>query len=514
MPSPQAYIPSAAAKETKGTRMILSAILFQIHSMLAIGISHQREVATTNIKNLPPDAVVNLVAQNLSESLAYVCFAPITTKPEEPVNGTSKTVPGNDVQLVLGHLAEHLAEALGFGGVGVDRKCRGAVLTLTSIEIMELELTNVGTSDAKLQLKRSGAYPLFDEKTTRCLLGVNNKDGAARMNPRLVDSDPSKGFAILVSLASNKGIESARSAEKIVYVNTCKETAKEHELVRHLGAGAYNNVYKLSAPRSYLKVPMRCSIVDSLQNELQMLKALDHVGIPKAAETLGFLKVAVRCETSELRCLRLNGLVGTPASTFYFFDLATITLVCEKVMDALDHAHSREIVHLDVCPSNIIVLQEMDGSIQVQLVDWGCASSTRTRLTSFRGKRFFAHEDLLGLEDGESWTPAAEHDLASLVYTMADIIIKSQSFLEGRDSEQYSESGSLESNDLEPSSKRPRRELLMYLDDDDDKPHLFENIRIMAEKDLAKLTLLDSSRRTKLVTSLKSLKRNSKSNCN
>jgi hypothetical protein len=206
-PSPKTYIPSAAAKETKGTRMILSAILFQLHDMLATGI---RQQTTTNIKNLPTDAVVNLVAQNLSESLAYVCFAPINAKPDEPVNGTSKTVPGNDVQLVLGHLAEHLAEALGFGGVGVDRKCRGAVLTFTSIEIMELELMNVGASDAKLQLKRSGAYPLFDEKTTRCLLGLNDKDGVARLNPKLVDNDLSKGFAILASLASNKGIESAR----------------------------------------------------------------------------------------------------------------------------------------------------------------------------------------------------------------------------------------------------------------------------------------------------------------
>ncbi len=113
--------------------------------------------------------------------------------------------------MVLGHLAEHLAEALGFGGVGVDRKCRGAVLTLTSIEIMELELMNVGASDAKLQLKRSGAYPLFDEKTTRCLLGLNDKDGVAGLNPELVDDDLSKGFAILASLASNKGTRNCAS---------------------------------------------------------------------------------------------------------------------------------------------------------------------------------------------------------------------------------------------------------------------------------------------------------------
>jgi hypothetical protein len=179
-------------------------------------------------------------------------------------------------------------------------------------------------------------------------------------------------------------------------------------------------------------------------------------------------------------------------------------------MDALDHAHSQEIMHPDVCPNNIIVLQEMDSSMQVQLGDWGCASSIRTFLTNFRGKRLFAHEDLFGLEDGESWTPVAEHDLASLVYTVADIIFRSPvRLLEHKDCEQHSESGSLESNDLEPSSKRPRRELLMYLDDDDDKPQLFENIRITADKNLAKLTLLDSSRKTKLATSLKSLKSNS-----
>ncbi len=184
MPSPQAYIPFAAAKETKGTRMILSAILFQIQ---LVGDRHKPSATSSN--NKYQESTNRCCRQSclyLSESLAYVCFAPITTKPEEPVNGTSKTVPGNDVQLVLGHLAEHLAEALGFGGVGVDRKCRGAVLTLTSIEILELELMNVGASNAKLQLKRSGAYPLFDVETTRCLLGVNDKDGAARFKPKLV----------------------------------------------------------------------------------------------------------------------------------------------------------------------------------------------------------------------------------------------------------------------------------------------------------------------------------------
>jgi hypothetical protein len=121
------------------------------------------------------NAVVSLVAQHLSESLAYICFAPINVKPEKIVKGTSRTVPAKDVQLVLGHLANHLAEALSFGGIGVNCKCRGAVVTLVSVEILELELLNMGTK--KMELKRSGAYPLFDDMTISRFLGSSKKKG-------------------------------------------------------------------------------------------------------------------------------------------------------------------------------------------------------------------------------------------------------------------------------------------------------------------------------------------------
>jgi hypothetical protein len=38
-------------------------------------------------------------------------------------------------------------------------------VTLVSVEILELELMNVGTEKMELQFIRSGAYPLFDDVT-------------------------------------------------------------------------------------------------------------------------------------------------------------------------------------------------------------------------------------------------------------------------------------------------------------------------------------------------------------
>ncbi len=55
----------------------------------------------------------------------------------------SETVPAEDVQVVGGHLATTpVSEALTFGGIGVGRNCRGAVVSLVSVEILEFELKN------------------------------------------------------------------------------------------------------------------------------------------------------------------------------------------------------------------------------------------------------------------------------------------------------------------------------------------------------------------------------------
>ncbi len=375
-------------------------------------------------------------------------------------------------------------------------------MTLVSVEILELELLNVGTEKMELQFKRSGAYPLFDDVTISRFLG-SSKKRAKRFKAKLVSDNPSNGFEVLANLMSNVCVDQASvSTNKVVYVDTMDESAEKLNLVRFLGAGAFSNVYKLSANRSYLKVPKTYGCVSLLQHELSTLQAFDHMGIPKAAApAMGFLKVSVRCETSNLRCLRLEGLVGTPASTFYFGSIATLSIVCVKVLEALDHAHSRGIVHLDVSPNNIIVHHDVDGSVQAQLVDWGCALAIGSAITKFRGKRHFAHDDLLFLEKGQTLTLVGEYDLAALVYSMAEIVYMSESTSERKGSEQDSELS--DDSSFERNLKRERSMFPWNLNADTDSD-VFEGRRIVTEKNVAKLAL-DASCQLRLVKSLQRL---------
>ena len=47
---------------------------------------------------------------------------------------------------VIGHLVKILMEAFYLGGIGVDRVVRGVVMTMVSVEIVEIELSGMGTS--------------------------------------------------------------------------------------------------------------------------------------------------------------------------------------------------------------------------------------------------------------------------------------------------------------------------------------------------------------------------------
>jgi hypothetical protein len=131
----KSFIPCPEVKETKGCRMINSAIMLKIAYLLGNEqqIQWEKTNAHVDLLTLPINAVVSLVAQHLSESLAYICFAPINVKPEKIVKGTSKTVPAKDVQLVLGHLANHLLELWRYWRqLQVSRCCRDAGLSRDS----------------------------------------------------------------------------------------------------------------------------------------------------------------------------------------------------------------------------------------------------------------------------------------------------------------------------------------------------------------------------------------------
>ena len=181
---------------------------------------------------------------------------------------------------------------------------------------------------------------------------------------------------------------------------------------------------------SFLKIPKSLRCVKALENEAKALKSLDDDYIPKVflkgAQHFGTLTVQLLCDKSELPSLRLEGLIGTPASKV---DVETLNegdlqRIVECVMKALEHVHAREWVHLDVRPSNIIIGQLGKDSTSVQLIDFGCAAKKNVGLSQFRGCPPFAHSDLLSQGLG-TWKPDDKHDMASLSFSIASLLARS-----------------------------------------------------------------------------------------
>jgi hypothetical protein len=404
---------------------LLCAILSRVASIQGneVLITHEQgtEVSGTSAPNVA-DFMVGHVTQHLSRLLVSSHVVPIEAKALQQGDKDIETLQRQAIKQVLGHLSSSIRSAFLFGGIGIDCIARGAVLTLVSVEILELHLKDAGTSKAKLVLRRSGNYPLFSEAATKNLLPTLDYKGFFN------GKTPSDGFRILARLMSPVDRETPFPIQGCWYNHDGSKTM-EDSLVKLLGTGTFSNVYKLSSDRSFLKVPKNPGFDKALEIEKTMLRRLNNAHIPTAPNELGFLNIHLRCEASMLRCLKLDGDVGTSASKFEFVNDAEVVTLCNQVMKALNHAHSKGIVHMDVRPSNIVLSCQKDGStinrtgrvLHVQLVDWGAAADIGVSLQHFRGCIPYAHDYILTRDTKKRWMPAPRHDYASLAYTLATI---------------------------------------------------------------------------------------------
>jgi molybdopterin-binding protein len=378
------------------------------------------------------DVVISDVVEFMKTTIPALLDVPLEIKPtaREKVSLAKMLVQGESQ--VIGHLAKMLMDAFHSWGIGINRVVRGVVMTMVSIEIVEMELSGMGTAKVKLETRKTGHEPLFDMETTLNLLGdMKDKSCVVRkcLKQFTEGDSPQKGFILLQYLLS--GLLEHQEPTSSPYSNCTVATSIP--LGRLLGSGAFSSVYALEEDAEiFLKTPKSRRCVKVLENEAEALKALDHMCIPKVfleePPHLEVLTVQLLCDKSKLPCLRLKGLVGTPASKINVENLnkGDLQHIIEGVTSALKHAHSMGWVHLDVRPSNIIVGQLSNARPRVQLIDFGCAAQTNTSLSHFRGCPPFAHSDLL-CQGLEKWKPDIKHDMASLSFTIASLLAGSPS---------------------------------------------------------------------------------------
>jgi serine/threonine protein kinase len=128
---------------------------------------------------------------------------------------------------------------------------------------------------------------------------------------------------------------------------------------------------------------------------------------------------------AKVPCLRLAGIVGIPSSKAVLVHSNILPSIYNKVRAALDHAHGRKWIHLDVQPSNIVVkpMNFPSGDPEVMVIDWACGARTDVNLSGFRGCIPYAHKDLLDM-GYLKWNPKAEYDHHSLAYSIATLANK------------------------------------------------------------------------------------------
>jgi hypothetical protein len=264
------------------------------------------------------DVVISDVVEFMKATIPALLDVPLEIKPTAREKVPLAKMLAQGESQVIGHLAKMLMDAFHSWGIGIDRVVRGVVMTMVSVEIVEMELSGMGTAEVKLETRKTGHEPLFDMNTTLSLLG-DMKDKSCVVKKCLKQftegDSPQKGFILLQYLFS--GLLEHHEPTSSPYSNRSGTTSIP--LGGLLGSGAFSSVYALKEHAEiFLKTPKSRRCVKVLKNEAEALKALDHMCIPKVflkdAPHLEVLTVQLLCDKSKLPCLRLKGLVGTPAS--------------------------------------------------------------------------------------------------------------------------------------------------------------------------------------------------------
>ncbi|CAB9501768.1 serine threonine-protein kinase [Seminavis robusta] len=308
--------------------------------------------------------------KNESEEVLPLMLASMVQKPIEIKVGRAnrgKFVKGTEKERsqVVGHLGKRLEYCFPFGGVGFSSSCIGIVLTTLSIEVIRMDLSNVGSTDVALDLLGTGLVPVRLVKDTELPEGIKK----LHVKEKGEEIEATDGFVLLAGALKHEIPKDFGTEASIKQVHP-----EEQELVvvDYLASGAFANVVQLG-PEEFMKIPKPAALATSLEGEADILMWQTH-------------------------------------------SVHIIT----NVYEALKYAHSKSIYHLDVRPGNIIVkVEEENEEPSVMLSDWGCSVQGKRALKSFHGCTPYAHDRLLG--DDFHGRLAADLDFASLAYTIDHI---------------------------------------------------------------------------------------------
>lgn len=128
-------------------------------------------------------------------------------------------------------------------------------------------------------------------------------------------------------------------------------------------------------------------LLDSLRKEMEVGFQLDHPNLPRYVVIPDLFPGRPAVAMELIEGLTLDDFVATNPD--YFSDPGHVTAFIRETASALDYLHSRQILHLDLKPGNLMITKV--GS-HVKLIDLGCCATDAFRDTAGLTKGYQAPE--------------------------------------------------------------------------------------------------------------------------
>ena len=177
----------------------------------------------------------------------------------------------------------------------------------------------------------------------------------------------------------------ARHEEVQEFGTGLRPTIGRYQIVEEIGKGAVGVVYKAEDARLHRRVAVKAlslseldddhieEVKDSLFREAESAGSLNHpciVTIYDCGEEKGMAYIAMEYVEGED--------LGQYVTAGNLLPIRDTLDILARVADALEYAHSKNIVHKDIKPANIMRIK---GSNQVKITDFGLARFTRSSKT-------------------------------------------------------------------------------------------------------------------------------------
>ena len=203
-----------------------------------------------------------------------------------------------------------------------------------------------------------------------------------------------------------------------------------YEILDFIGAGGLSRVYKARHVELNrvlaLKVLKSSELIDvqRFRREAISISQLDH---PNIARVFSFSVAPNGCPYMALEFLDGRDLAEWLAKEGPL-NLRQALIVFEQVAGALEHAHSRNIIHRDIKPGNIVLLCSAGDIETVRVVDFGMAkfqleSSLLAQKLSQEGE-VFGTRQYISPEQYRGVVADARADIYSLGVTMYESVLK------------------------------------------------------------------------------------------